>query len=79
MTRIAQHPILIALVGSLIVALMLLLAACNRPTDAQTDVQNNGSTVEQTITLRDGRHVTCLTWTGGGPVSGMSCDWTNAR
>lgn len=33
---------------------------------------------ERTITLKDGRKVTCVVWSGGNQ-GGVSCDWGNAK
>jgi len=55
----------------LIAAVVLALAGCvpGEKTDV-TDI------LENRVTLKDGRVVTCLIYSGGG---GFSCDWENAQ
>lgn len=56
------------------VAAVLALAGCTDPAPAPA-YPEYGTVTEQTVTISDGRVITCLFWYVIGTGPAMSCDW----
>lgn len=71
---------------SLLTAFMVLaLSSCGSASDESTvpspgtsDVDSGGELSEQSITLRDGREVTCVVY-ASYKSGGLSCDWNPSK
>lgn len=52
------------------VIMALALAGCS-----PYEETNTNGLMEKTITLEDGREITCVAWQGPSSNGGLSCDW----